>query len=160
MIRRIALIATLAALPLAALAAQQPQKAPTYPAPAIGASSTSLHQQFAAYWEWRLAESPELATQVGRSDYNHRWRDWSKAARDRARVTRNEFLQQMLYIGTGNLTLSERLSAYLLEHEVRAELEGERYLELVQRVSQMNGAHNQVFTVFNQMPARTVKDYE
>ena len=159
MTRKTAFIALLAALPLA-LAAQQPQKAPTYPAPAIGASSTSLHQQFAAYWEWRLAESPELATQVGRTEYNDRWRDWSKAARDRARVTRNEFLQQMLYIGTGNLTMSERLSAHLLEHEVRTELEGERYLHLVQRVSQMNGAHNQVFTVFNQMPARTVKDYD
>lgn len=158
MFRKTALIATLVALPLA-LAAQQ-QKPPTYPAPAVGASSTSLHQQFAAYWEWRLAESPELATQVGRTEYNDRWRDWSKAARDRARVARNEFLQQMLYIGTGNLTLSERLSAHLLEHELRAELDGERYLQLVQRVSQMNGAHNQVFTVFNQMPARTVKDYE
>src|SRR5688500_18910862 len=140
--RRICLLAALLALPIA-LAARNPQE-PTFPAPAVGASSTSLHQQFAAYWEFRLAESPELATQVGRDEYNDRWRDWSRAARDRARVARGEFLQQVLYIGTGNLTISERLSAHLLEHELRAELEGQPYLSLVQRVSQMNGAHNQV----------------
>ncbi len=133
---------------------------PTFPAPAVGASSTSLHQQFAAYWEFRLAESPELATQVGRTDYNDRWRDWSKAARDRARVARGEFLQQMLYIGTGNLTVPDRMSAHLLEHELRTDLDAEPYLRLVQRLSQMNGAHNQVFTVIDQMPARTPKDYE
>ncbi len=51
-----------------------------------------------------------------------------------ARVARKEFLQQMLYIGTGNLTPSDRLSEHLLEYELRAELDGERYLQLVQRV--------------------------
>ncbi len=155
--RRVALLLVLVIAPFA-LTAQDRQ--PTFPAPAVGASSTSLHQQFAAYWEFRLAESPELATQVGRNEYNDRWRDWSKAARDRARVARNEFLQQVLYIGTGNLTVAERLSAHLLEHELRRELDAEPYLRLVQRVSQMNGAHNQVFEVIDQMPARTVKDYE
>jgi uncharacterized protein (DUF885 family) len=140
------------------LTAQDTQ--PTFPAPAVGASSTSLHQQFTAYWEFRLAESPELATQVGRTEYNDRWRDWSKAARDRARIQRREFLEQMLYIGTGNLTVSERMSAHLLEHELRTELDAEPYLRFVERVSQMRGAHNEVFVVIDQMPARTVKDYE
>ena len=156
---RFVFLAAVLALASPALLTSQ-QREPTFPAPAVGASSTSLRQQFAAYWEFRLAESPELATAVGRTEYNDRWQDWSKAARDRARVARREFLEQMLYIGTGNLTVAERLSAHLLEHEIRAYLEAEPYLHLVSRVSQMRGAHNEVFTVIDQMPARSVRDYE
>ena len=156
--RTVRVAAVLLALPV--LLGAQDTRQPTFPAPAVGASSTSLHQQFAAYWEFRLAESPELATRVGRTEYNDRWQDWSKEARDRARVRRREFLEQMRYIGTGNLTVAERMSAHLLEHELQTRLNAEPYLLLVERVSQMQGAHNDVFSVVDQMPARTVKDYE
>jgi uncharacterized protein (DUF885 family) len=159
--KKAAVLAALVAMPIF-MAAQGagPTGQLTFPAPAVGASSAALHQVFVSYWEWRLAGAPELATQVGRAEYNDRWRDWSTAARARARVAREEFLQQVLYIGTGNLTLSDRLSAHVLEHELRMQLEMEPYQLLVERVSQMDGAHNQVFTVIDQMPARTAGDYE
>jgi prolyl oligopeptidase len=158
MSRRILIAFMFLAAPIA-LAAQL-QQPPTFPAPAVGASTTALYQLFHDYWEWRLAESPELATQVGRTDLNDRWRDWSRAARDRARAARREFLEQVLYIGTGNLTSADRLSAHLLEHELRTELDAEPYSQLVTRLSQQNGAHNQVFNTIDQMPARSVKDYQ
>ncbi len=132
----------------------------TFPAPAVGVSSAGLRQTSANYWQWRLAESPELATRVGRSEHDDRWRDWSKAARARARIAREEFLQQVLYVGVGNLTASEHLSANLLEYELRTALEVEPYVDLVERVSQSDGLHNEVFVVVDQMPARTVRDYE
>ena len=157
MIRKTALILALITAPVL-LAAQGIQG--TFPAPAVGASAAALYELFSSYWEWRLAYEPELATSVGRPEYNDRWRDWSKAARERARVRRQEFLQQLLYVGSGNLTPADRLSTHLLEWELRAALDGEQYSTLVQRVSQMSGGHTQVFTVVGQMPARTVKDYE
>jgi uncharacterized protein (DUF885 family) len=132
----------------------------TFPAPAVGVSSAGLRQTSANYWQWRLAESPELATFVGRTEHNDRWRDWSKAARARARVAREEFLQQVLYVGVGNLTASEHLSANLLEYELRTTLEVEPYVDLVERVSQANGLHTEVFQIVDLMPARTVRDYE
>jgi uncharacterized protein (DUF885 family) len=132
----------------------------TFPAPAVGVSSAGLRQTAENYWQWRLAESPELATRVGRVEHNNRWRDLSKAARQRARVAREEFLQQVLYVGVGNLTAAEHLTVALLEHELRTALEVERYQELVESVSQSDGLHNQVFAVVDQMPARTVRDYE
>jgi uncharacterized protein (DUF885 family) len=147
----------LAALPLV-VSGQQGEK--TFPAPAVGVSSAGLRQTSANYWQWRLAESPELATRVGRIEHNDRWRDWSKAARARARVAREEFLQQVLYVGVGNLTASEHLSANLLEYELRTALEVGPYVDLVERVSQSDGLHNEVFGVVDQMPARTVRDYE
>ena len=51
-----------------------------------GPSSQTLHQILNDYWEWRLANEPELATRVGRREHNARWRDWSKAARFDAAV--------------------------------------------------------------------------
>ena len=47
-----------------------------------------------------------------------------------------------------------------MEHELRTQLEAQDYLNLVQVVSQSDGVHNEVFNVIDQMPARTVKDYE
>ena len=132
----------------------------TFPAPAVGVSSAGLRQTFIDYWQWRLAESPELATRVGAIEHNDRWRDWSKAARDRSRARREEFLRQVQYVGPGNLTLSEHLSADLLEYELKTALEAEDSLALVQQVSQSDGLHNEVFEIIDQMPARTVRDYE
>jgi prolyl oligopeptidase len=157
MIRKAALVLTLASTPFVVSTQGIPG---TFPAPAVGASVAALYELFTAYWEWRLANEPELATSIGRTEYNDRWRDWSKGARDRARVARQEFLQQLLYLGSGNLTPADRLSTHLLEWELRGALDGEPYQNIVQRLSQMSGAHSQVFTVIGQMPARTVRDYE
>lgn len=158
MIRKAALILALVAAPLVLSARQITEQ--TFPTRAIGASIESLYQLFGTYWDWRLANFPELATQLGRTEYNDRWRDWSKAARDRQRSARKEFLQQAIYIGGGNMTNADRLSAYVLQWELRSALDTEDYNNMAQRVTQMGGLHTGVFTVIGQMPARTVKDYE
>ena len=142
---------------VAFVAAQQEK---TFPAPAVGVSSAGLRQAFANYWQWRLADRPELATSVGRSEHNDRWTDWSKSARERRRAARQEFLQQVVYVSPGNLTAAEHLSADLLEYELRTTLEVEPWVDLVERVSQVDGLHNEVFAVIDQMPARSVRDYE
>ena len=103
---------------------------------------------------------PETATRVGRTDHNDRWRDWSKAARDRLRKDREEFLQKAMYLSPGNLNPTDLVTSLLMEHELRTQLEAQDYLNLVQVVSQSDGVHNEVFNVIDQMPARTVKDYE
>lgn len=126
----------------------------------VGPSSQTLYQLFVDYWEWRLAQQPELATRFGRLDHNDRWRDWSKAARERRRHDREEYLQKAIYLEPGNLNAADRLSARLMISELQTQLEAEPYLDLVQRTSQSDGAHNDVFGVIDQMPSRTVKDYE
>ena len=125
-----------------------------------GPSSQTLAQLTGDYWEWRLAVSPETATRVGRTDHNDRWRDWSKAARDRLRYDREEWLQKAMYLSPGNLNPTDLVTSLLMEHELRTQLEAQDYLNLVQVVSQSDGVHNDVFNVIDQMPARTVKDYE
>ena len=154
--RRAVLILTIAIAPMLG-AAQEP----TFPTPSVGASSAALFQLYADYWNWRLSESPELATRVGRHEFDDRWRDWSREARARAADRRREFLQQLLYVNSaGNLTEANRLTANLLEWELRAALDTESYNNLVMRVSQMYGAHTEVFSTISAMPARTLKDYQ
>ena len=138
--------------------AQQAQE--RFPARGVGASEETLHSTFAAYWEWKLTTQPELATRFGRPEFNDRWRDLSKRGRDRVRERRKEFLQQMVYIASGNLTGADRLSASLFQWELRNDLEMEAYRNLVSGVSQQGGQHSDVLSVIDQMPARTIRDYE
>jgi uncharacterized protein (DUF885 family) len=149
--KRLLLAAVCLAAP--ALLAQGPERF-------SGPSSQTLAQLTGDYWEWRLAVQPELATRVGRTDHNDRWRDWSKAARDRLRRDREEFLQKAMYLSPGNLNPTDLVTSLLMEHELRTQLEAQDSLNLVQVVSQSDGAHNEVFNVIDQMPSRTVKDYE
>ena len=125
-----------------------------------GPSSQTLAQLTGDYWEWKLAVQPELATRVGRAELNDRWRDWSKPARDRLRKDREEYLQKAMYLSPGNLNPTDLVTSLLMEHELRTQLEAQDSLNLVQVVSQSDGVHNEVFSVIDQMPARTVKDYE
>ena len=133
---------------------------PTFPAPAVGASISSLRSLFVTYWDWKLATQPELATRVGRTEFNDRWRDLSKRGRDRVRERRKEFLQELIYINTGNLTAPDRLSAHVLQWELKNALDMETYSDFVGGVSQQGGLHSDVFSVIDQMPTRTVRDYE
>ena len=139
--------------------AQQAQE-PTFPAPAVGASMDSLRSMFVTYWDWKLATQPELATRVGHPEFNDRWRDLSKRGRDLVRERRKEFQQELIYISTGNLTNSDRLSAQVLQWELKHALEMEAYTDLVGGVSQQGGLHTDVFSTIDQMPARTLRDYE
>jgi uncharacterized protein (DUF885 family) len=158
--RKAALAAAMVVVPALLAAQTQGLGAPTFPAPAIGASAHTLHQTFHDYWEWKLATLPEQATNVGRSDYNDRWRDWSAAGRQKARDQQREFLSTVTYMAQGNLTVPDRLSEQLFHYEINVTLDSEPWVHLITRTSQADGAHNQVFTVIDQMPSRDVKDYE
>lgn len=125
-----------------------------------GPSSQALHQLFNDYWEWRLANEPELATQVGRAEHNARWSDLSGAARDRARGARQEYLERAMFLSPGTLSPSDRLSALLLEYELRTQLEVEPMLRASQTVSQLDGVHNAVFRAVDAMPSARVADYD
>jgi uncharacterized protein (DUF885 family) len=127
---------------------------------AQGPSQLGLEEVFADYWGWRMADIPELATFMGRSDYNDRWTDLSKAARDKRRAERQEYLQKALYFAPGTLNASQKLSVALLEFQVRDLLDNGPYLEVIETVSQADGFHNDVFETIDAMPTRTVKDYE
>jgi uncharacterized protein (DUF885 family) len=152
---RVILAAAAFALAIAAppLRAQGPERF-------SGPSSQSILQIFDEYWEWKIARRPELATQAGRREHNARWTDRSRTARDKELYDLREWLQKAMYFSPGTLTPAMRLSAFLLEADVRDQIESEPYLDAISLVSQADGVHNRVLTTIDQMPASTVLDYE
>jgi len=124
-------------------------------------SSSPIQQFFAAVFEEQLRENPELATTIGRHEYDDRWTDWSNAARDRRRHQTEGRLQELeKRFPLAALSEQDRLSARLLRYELEQRLATEWLDAYVLRVSQMHGFHVGVYLTIDQMPHRTVRDYE
>ena len=132
--------------------------------PSLSAQSSSadLAKFFAAYFEERLRDSPEFATNVGRHEYDDRWSDFSKAGRDRRREHLEQALATVEQFAATQTSLSEQdqLSVKLLRYDLRTQLDSLDLETHLLRVGQMTGFHNSVYLVIDRMPAFTVKDCE
>ena len=131
--------------------------------PALAVAQTDadrLHKLFADYYENRLRDMPEMATSLGRNEYNHLWSDWSPAARERRRAQNEKYLRDLETFSQAKLDEQDRLSWQLLRYQIRQGVEQEPLRVFLLPVSQMFGLHASVFQTIDQMPTRTVKDYE
>ncbi len=115
---------------------------------------------FKETFEERLRDDPEFATSVGRHDYDDRWNDWSKAGREQRRAHLEQRLRQLSAFPQGSLNPQDRLSARLLDYILRSQLESGGLEDGLLRVTQQNGLHNRVYSIFDRMPARTPRDYQ
>ncbi len=74
--------------------------------PALSVAQTDadrLRKLFADYDENRLRETPELATTLGRNEYNHLWTDWSLAAQERRRAESEKYLRELETFSTAKV---------------------------------------------------------
>jgi len=126
------------------------------------ASSAELSKFFADYFEERLRDSPEFATNVGRHEYDDRWTDLSKTGRDRRRAHLEEARAKVGKYSTGLASLSEQdqLSVKLLRYDLSTQLDALDLETYLLRVGQMTGFHNSVYLTIDRMPVFTVKDCE
>ncbi len=110
-------------------------------------------------FEQMLRDNPEYATGVGRHEYDDRWTDWSKAARDHRRQFFQQRLAQLDAGQTGGIPV-DPLSKSVIQYDFQSRLEAWDLDTYLLRVGQQFGSHNRVYLVVDQMPARTVHDYE
>ena len=115
---------------------------------------------FNQYFEELLRDEPEFATSVGRHEYDDRWTDWSKAGREQRRAHLAEWLRRVNSFPPAGLSPEDRLSARLLDYDLKRQMESLDLLDELLRVTQQNGLHNRVYTVFDRMPAQTMRDYQ
>jgi len=127
---------------------------------AVLAPAQSIQDFFRQAFEERLRDEPEFATSIGRHEFDDRWNDWSKAGRDQRRAHMEQRRQRLNSFSLPGLSPQDRLSASLMQFTLRTDLEAYDLEDELLRVSQQNGLHNRVYTVFDRMPALTVKDYE
>ena len=126
------------------------------------ASSPELAKFFADYFEARLRDAPEFATNVGRHEYDDRWTDLSKEGRERRRAHLEQALatDEKFFAQQASLTDQDRLSVKLMRYDLRSQLDALDIDTYLLRVGQMTGFHNSVYLVIDRMPSFTEKDCE
>lgn len=119
----------------------------------------SVDTFFKDTFETLLRSDPDFATGVGRHDYDDRWTDYSKAARE----SRREFLQQSLTalgkFPAANMSPENQLTTRIVQFDFHSQLEAWDLSIHLLRVGQLFGFHNRVYLIIDRMPARTIKDY-
>ncbi|MBI3474607.1 MAG: DUF885 domain-containing protein [Acidobacteria bacterium] len=130
------------------------------PAAVAQTSSSDLSKFFTQYFEDRLRDDPEFATNVGRHEYDNRWSDLSKQGRDQRRAHLQQAFDQVQKFGTKGFSDEDALSVRLLSYDLRAQLDSLDLETYLLRVGQLYGSHTRVYLVIDRMPSFTVKDCE
>jgi uncharacterized protein (DUF885 family) len=131
-----------------------PKPTPTQPA------TERLRSFFAAEWEYQLREHPEYATYVGDARYNDRLGDQSPAAYAREAAHTGLQLRRLQAIPETGLSEQDRVSRQMMVQQMQSSLESFRLKEWEMPISQINGIHLDLASMYAQMPFRTTKDYE
>ena len=118
-----------------------------------------LHRVFSDYYEFLLRESPEMATSVGRSEYNDRWDDPSPEHRSQRRAALDQFATR-LHRNAEPASGQDRLSYRILEWDLKDEIEEMDTMGPYNVVNHFFGGHLGVFSTMSIAPAKTIPDYE
>ena len=124
--------------------------------PAQGPASAGF---FKDTFDEMLRADPAFATATGHHEFNDRWTDWSKAARDSRRQFFATRLAQLDTLRVGD-SPQDQLTARLLRYDFALRLEAWDLDTHLLRVGQLDGFHNFVYNTVDLMPARSVRDFE
>jgi uncharacterized protein (DUF885 family) len=114
---------------------------------------------YAAEWEYELEHHPEMATYVGDTRFNDRLSDYSPE--EQARETEHDAsqLRRLKAIPATGLNESQIISREMMLRQLTASVESYRLKEWEMPVSQMNGVHLDLASLYSQMPFHDAKDY-
>ncbi len=87
------------------------------------APDPALATLFANYYEDFLRWNPEVATSVGRSEYNDKWSDCSSAARAERLAAEKRYLADLDRFDPAKLNEQDRLSRELLKYQLSQTIE-------------------------------------
>jgi uncharacterized protein (DUF885 family) len=136
----------------------QPAHAQSSAAAAPSSHSQELANFFSDYFEERLRDEPEFATNVGRHEYDDRWSDLSRAGGEQHRQHLQQRLEEANKFSHAGISEEDRLSLSLFNYDLSTQLSALDIETYLLRVGQMFGAHNRVYQVIDRMPFRTVHD--
>ncbi len=124
------------------------------------AQAQSVQDFFKDTFEQMLRNDPQFATTVGRHEYDDRWTDWSKQARDQRRQFFEDRLNTAANFSTANLPKEDRLTLRIVQYDFQSRLDAWNLSTYLLSVGQLFGFHNRVYLLIDRMPAHTVHDYE
>ena len=110
-------------------------------------------------FEQMLRNDPEYATVVDHHEYDDRWTDWSKGARDERRRFFEQRLAQLTGADVGD-SAQDLLTKRVIRYDFESRLQAWELDTHLLRVGQLDGFHNRAYDVIDRMPARNLRDYE
>lgn len=123
-------------------------------------SSDALHTLQNDYWEFRLRESPLLATSTGDSRYNDRLGDVSVADSKRRNKAMQEFLDRLDAIEIDSLGAADRTNLEILKLLISDSLAEFRFENYLMPITQRDGFYLEFPQLHRDVPLVTLKDYE
>jgi uncharacterized protein (DUF885 family) len=129
--------------------------APSRPSP-----ETALGNLLARDWEWRLEESPILATLVGDPRYDDRWPDVSLEAHARRGDYYRDLLKRARAIDRLALPAAARMNLDLFVYETGLAVEGLAFHDELLPLTQMNGVQMDVADLLGLAPRSSVAHYD
>lgn len=118
-----------------------------------------LNAFYAAEWEYELEHHPELATYVGDTRFNNRLSDYSAEEQAREAAHAADQLSRLRTMPANGLDNQETISREMMLRQLAASVESYHLKEWEMPVSQMNGVHLDLASIYSQMPFHTVQDY-
>ena len=119
----------------------------------------ALNTFFKDAFEERLRDSPEMATALGRHDYDDRWSDWSREGRAARRQRLEARLKQIAALPSEGLSDADQLSVRLFRFQAESDLAAEDIEDHLLRLQQLYGLHVRIYLTVDRMPAHNAQDY-
>ena len=148
---------TLAAPVHAAQALQAPQ---SIAKGGVASRVKALNSLLAEQWQYKLKNSPELATALGDLRYNDRWTDASLAHLVADHQTTEDFLRRFDAIDSSGFADSDKLNQQLMVRQLKDQLRGYQLKLYEMPLDQMSGVHIALAGFVSTIPFHNTKEYE
>ncbi len=165
-LRALAFACAAALMPAGAVAEAAAQADPPLAAPDTGPEA-SLRSLYERTWDALMRLDPEFASQVGDLRFQRQWRDRSPAGTDRLRELMRGTVAALGEIDRSGLDARTRVDYDVLEDFARtiAEAPAGEHVSVLSSygytpISQMGGVHQSIASTLEDMPRRSVDDYE
>lgn len=122
--------------------------------------SVEVENILRSFWEWRLRESPEFATQIGLHTFDSRLDDYSLEAYARRQDDCQEFLKKLNTVGSLELSKADNLNVKLLRREIESFLEGSKHKSHLFPLINLEGPQLEFSRLISWMKFETKEDYE
>ncbi|BFZ14784.1 hypothetical protein BsWGS_17823 [Bradybaena similaris] len=110
-------------------------------------------------WQWRLSESPEVATYYGFHQYDDLWDDLSEEAYIRREACPHEFLKRAESLNTESCSPEVKLSYNLQVADLKLYLQGAQFRSYLMPITYSEGIHNMCHLIVSYMKFDTEEDF-
>ena len=128
-----------------------------------GAASADATSDFQTlldeHWEWRLANSPVMASMMGDRRYNREWRDNSLGAIEQGHIETQAFLRRAYAIDRGALSPDDQLNYELFRRQLQDAVDEYQFESFLVPFDHQGGIQNLDITA-NRLSFTSVADYD